>query len=350
MEKPAEERDRIFISSRQHEMKEYRRGARYACGDIKCDPFAYEWEVIGGAKDMVSYLSGIAINSKLFIGIYGNEYGERTITDPDSDANMISPIEFEFKLAIKHFAEEDRRLYILNSMTREDALTEMIGNYTCIPFNTPEEFELRMEIDLKEWQTKQISNKETPSKKDERIMSVEVKCNDMTGVLANICEAIYEKRGNIIGAKQTVYQNVADVKILLNWLEGVEPKKEETIKEAIKDELAKCGEVSMGSAKVIVRDNPSQIKKVTERGHYIVEFFDSPGIAGQVFKVFSSKGISVLESTLEQFATTFEMGRYHIIVNLTSMIEKREAITEAIEEIHRVFRVTESIDIGTWWY
>ncbi len=343
--------DEIFISSRQIEMKNYRVRAKCACVENKYLPFVLEW-MNPGAKDMPMFLTDKAKQCRFFVGIYGDEYGEPSMMPFGSDGKKISPIEFEFKLAMEHFERENIKLYVKESSSRDPKLEVMLDGFTWSVFNTEDEFTLRIEQDLKNWHTGHIDNKESPQLEEERKVSITVKCSDTSGILAQICNSMSTLSGNIISANQTTYQNEADIKIIFEW-EYIEPEGIDSIEQAIRKGLNSCGSIVKSSADIKVRDGKDIIiKQVTERGHYIIDFFDKPGMAGQIFNVFSKAEVSILESSLERYSPTYEMGKYCIVANLSkgNADAKSGLLLDKISKIKRVFRVTENIEKGSWWY
>ncbi len=342
--------DEIFISCHQTKMKNYRVRAEYACLENKYSTFIFALMDLS-AKNMTMYLTEKAKQCKFFIGIYCDEYGERSITPFGSDVKKISPIEFEFKLAMEHFERENIMLYVKESRSRDPELEAMLSGFTWSTFNTVHEFALRIEQDLKNWHTGQISRKETPQSEENRTVSISVKCSDASGILAQICNSMAILSGNIISAQQTVYQNEVDIKMVFEW-EYVEQEGIDKIDQAICNALTSCGPVVKSSADIKIRDDKNIIRQeVKERGHYIVDFFYRLGIVGEIFIIFSRAEVSILESKLERYSPTYEMGRYYIVANFTKTnVDVKSELLKEISEIRRIVRVEENIEKGTWWY
>ncbi len=344
---------KVFISSRQNEMANFRNLGQIACTQNLCIPVLIELEY-SGAKEIVTHMTDTIKECDLFVGIYGNEYGDRIIEEPSG--NKISPIEFEFKYAMKHFKKENIQLYVQNSDSREPDLSalynEHLRKYRNFPFDNSKDFRLQINANIKKWQSEQTREQEKSTAKD-NLISVEVKCKDAQGILTCIFRVLAAKGGNVSRAKQLVYRNMADITVLAKLDQPcIKQPSEDKIKSAIKEELISNYDKDItDTVDIDVRNIEKEASQVNNRGHFTVEFFDNPGIAELIFAVFSEEKICILESSLEHFPSSPQVGRFYIIANLTDQDSKTtNSLVPQIEEITNVIHVDGRIEIGTWWY
>ncbi|MCP4370287.1 MAG: DUF4062 domain-containing protein [Deltaproteobacteria bacterium] len=348
----------VCISSRRKGAEELRKSARKACTQNQCSAveLGLNYEKEESVRDAIKTMK----ESDLFVGIYGGTYGKRTIMPPDSDDEKnVSPIELELRLAMKHFEKENIKLYVLNANSEDPDFKVLYNNYIskCDKKNCDdlEDFVLKINADIKSWYSNH-TRKQIESDAKKTLMSIEVKCKDTQGILTSIFRVLSKARGNVSHASQTVYRGMADITVLAKLEQPNVPEnktqEDETIESKIRKELHKCDEDLSSSAIIIdIRDIEGHARKVKDRGHYTVEFFDNPGIAELLFNVFSDAEICILGSNLDHFPSSPQVGRFFIIADLTNIDRKvTRDLVPTIEKITNVIHVEGKIEMGSWWY
>ncbi|MCP4369445.1 MAG: DUF4062 domain-containing protein [Deltaproteobacteria bacterium] len=366
--------NQVCISLRQKGTAIFRQLVRKACVQSQCAhvEFKSNYENEEGVRDA----NKIIEECELFVGIYGDTYGKRFIKMPDSKKDtQVSPIELELRLAIDHFEKKDIKLYILEGNIDDPDLLMLYNEYISKCnyefFKDYKDLELRLNTDIKDWYSKNANNQREFDAKN-NLISIDVKCKDKEGLLTSIFRVLsnpseYDPnedashaKYNVSHAKQVVYRNTADITILANLVQqdlpknktkDISPEMLAVIETNIRTELDKKDKGLGSSAMINIGDIKAYAREVTEKGHYAVEFFDNPGIAALFFNVFSDKKICILESNLDHFPSSPQVGRFFIIADLTGINrETTRSLVPTIEKIPNVIHVEGKIEMGTWWY
>ncbi len=342
----------IFISALKGEMEIYREKASMVCLNEGLIPNIIKWEE-QDMETMGAHAEHRVTQCDLFIGIYGNNYGEKNVIVPGSEGIKDSSIGIEFQSAWKHLGEASTKLYAKDLMSREPDL-EKITTHGCKYVNDEIEFARDFSTYLSKWNDKRLGL-ERDSAPAENLRSIDIQCSDKEGLLATIFQALTTQGWDIIRAKQTLYQRDADIKAMVKWKKkaGGLPESED-IEKAIKGGITDCSNKKTSESATI---NIVQIKKeicevVRERGRFIIQFYDDQGMAELLFTVFSSANVGILESELEAISEDRpKISRFDIVANLTNVEPStKKDLADNIRDVSGVIHVEEKREIATWWY
>lgn len=338
---------KVFISSRQNETKTLRPLAFRPCLRNEIDPFLFEWDV-APAEEIVEYLTNRVKESHLFVGIHKKEYGNPEIPFGEN-GELISPIDFELRLAIQYIGRENVRLFVQKNDERETALQSMLANKVYKEFESENEFALLLDEAIKDWKSRR-EDKERPIISDSQVVSIAVTCRDRPGVLASLYKVVFIHGGNIVRSHQTTHLGLASIRIIAEWSHRTDYPQGDLLKTMISQNLDSLlgrdayKEVSI--SRMVDKEG-----LITAKGYFEVDFFDGPGIAERIFTVFARDSTSIVESSLEQITDTPPMAKFLIVANATNISrEKVNMLADGIRGLAGVFRVDAYVGLGSWWY
>ncbi len=342
----------IFISVLKEEMESYREKASMVCLNEGLIPNIIKWKD-QDLETMGAHAEHRVTQCDLFIGIYGNDYGEKNIIMPNSKEMKDSSIGIEFNSAYKHLGIENMRLYARDLMSREPNLEKIVNAHSCKYVNDEIEFVRDFGKYLSEWNDKRLG-RERDSAPVENLRSIDIQCIDKEGLLANIFQSLTTQGWDVTRAKQTLYQREADIKTMVKWKKPGRLPDNKEIEIAIKNGIINCSNKKTSDSAIIniVQTKKEVCEVVKERGRFIIQFYDDQGIAELLFTVFSGENVGILESELEAISEDRpKISRFTIVANLTNVESNiKNKLAKNIRDVSGVIHVVEKREIATWWY
>lgn len=337
---------RVFISCFPTDPSILRSLAFKVCVRNGVDPSFYHWDISPG-RETAEYLRRRIEESDLFVGIYDEEYGKKSVPLDDTE-DLVSPIDFELQMALKVLDKSNIRLFMRETDNRDSDLNKMLLNRDCRSFSSDNEFALMLDEIVKDWRA-WLDHKAKQAPVGLRTISISFECRDRVGIMAAIYRVLFIQGGDVIRSRQTTHLGIANATIIAQWHQGADCPGEEFLREVVAKELhALLGDapVDVEVVRIITQDG-----EIKAKGFFEISFFDGPGIAERLFSVFAKHSTSVIESHLLQVSDTPPIAKFVIVANATNISQQQIShISHELGGLAGVFSVESYLRIGSWWY
>lgn len=192
-----------------------------------------------------------------------------------------------------------------------------------------------------------------------------VRCLDGPGILRNLFQLIAVEKGNIVHFRQDLLRlkkdDFANIHLIAVW-----EKQEDDVpdEKSLKIKINKMFSEDVFKNKVENAIKAIRVKK-RERvdktlGKFAISFLDERGMAGKIVEIFSSRNISVVESSyrmapesrieklIDGKIKVWDVGKMVLFSDLTDKQDQLELLTNGIRSLSGVFDVRSSVVNGIY--